>query len=115
MPITLNVKRPADVSLGKTQSYRIGLVITGLVDPAMFVCTSADGVINFDHVATATEMLTVTTDPTKTPYRTAALDLYLPAKSLADELILAVVADLQAFVDAPVTPPTSTYLSGASI
>jgi len=94
----LSVGRPRQVTLGRTQSYRVILTLTSAnpqEDVALFVCVN-DGVTpQFDRIAEPSELSSITTTPTAETFRTAQLDLLMYSKDLADALIAEVVADLQ--------------------
>lgn len=112
----LAVKRPRQVTLGRTQSYRVILTLTSAdpqEDVALFVCVN-DGVSGqFDRIADPLELKDITTTPTAATYRTAQLDLKLYSKDLADALIAEVVEDLKR---AYVPLPTGVQvLSGATV
>lgn len=112
----LSVKRPSQVTTGRTQSYRVILTLTSedpQEDVALFVCVN-DGVSpQFDRVADPLELRGITTTPTATTFRTHQLDLLLPGKELADALILAVVGDLQGITQP--APAGMQQLSGATV
>lgn len=112
----LAVRRPRQVTTGRTQSYRVILTLSSndpQEDVALFVCTN-DGVSpQFDRIADPLELKDITTTPTAATFRTAQLDLYVFSKDLADAMILAIVDDLNAFYGS--TPPVGTVLlSGAT-
>jgi hypothetical protein len=110
--LTLAVQRPAAVYQEKMQAYRVILTLSGIVDPALFVCVNTGFSVVFDHVATAYDLQTVTTDPTRTPFRTPTIDVYTPSKQIADLMIEAIIADLRKPLAGP---PESIDLSGATI
>lgn len=112
----LRVKRPRQVTTGRTQSYRVILTLTPedpQEDVALFVCVNDVGSTQFDRVVDPLELRGITTTPTAETFRTSELDLLLPGKDLADALILEVVADLQRFVHVP--PGGVQLLSGATV
>lgn len=112
--LTLQVTRPQGYTTGRTQSYRLILSVDGtldysppdnggqhryVLDKHVFVVLR-DGpaqVPHLDHVALPVEFSTISTTQ-GTPgsfYRASLVDLYLPNKALADQVVTAVVQDIQ--------------------
>lgn len=112
--LTLQVTRPNGYTTGRTQSYRVVLSVSGtlqyskpesgtqdryVLDQNVFVVLldGAASIPHFDRIALPAEFATLTTTPgaSGTEYRTSTVDLYLPSKALADQLVTAVVQDIQ--------------------
>lgn len=108
--LTLQVSRPKNYTVGRTQSYRVALLVEGsvsypppesgavdryMLDQNVFVVVKGvDGLYQFDRVAFPAEFSTIPTTPGDT-YRTNRLDLYLPSKTMADQLVRAVATDIE--------------------
>lgn len=112
----LSVKRPRQVTTGRTQSYRVILTLSSSdpqEDVALFVCVN-DGVSGqFDRIADPLELKSITTTPTAPTFRTAQLDLYAYSEGLADAMIIEIVSDLNTFYNAR-APLGTISLSGAT-
>ena len=111
--LTLQVTRPKNYTVGRTQSYRVVLLVEGtvdystpesgavdryIVDKNVFVVLQDAGEVqHFTRVALPAEFSTLTTTPGDegTEFRTNRVDLYLPSKQLADEMVPAVAQDIQ--------------------
>lgn len=116
MPMQLKVRRPRQVTTGRTQSYRVILTLTSDrvdEDVALFVCVNEDTIPQFDHIAETWELPVVTTKTTAETFRASEIDLLLASKDLAEALILEVVADLQRPATAALTG--TQVLSGATV
>lgn len=116
MGYTIQVRRPKATTVGRTQSYRLGLrVSSAKLDPKVFVVVrDADGILDFDRIVYPAELRTLTVDASKPQFRTDTLDLYLAAQGLADNLLSCVLADLQVLLDAAGVDTGVIKLSGAS-
>jgi len=114
----LEVRRPRIVTTGRTQSYRVGLRIvpeTPGEDVSLFVCTREGSILNFERIAEISELRTIPLDTSKPEYRTDTVDLFVAAQGIADNMITAIQADLQAFLGASAFVQGPRILSGASV
>ena len=114
----LEVLRPRITTLGRTQSYRVGLRIVAEIpgeDVSLFVCTREGSVLNFERIAEIHELRGIPTDPLKPEYRTDTVDLYVAAQGLADNMIAAILEDLRVLRGSTVAAQGPRALSGASV
>lgn len=89
---------------------------TTTISPEVFVCSrEACGTENFERVALPADFVDLGVDATAPIWRTSRLDLWLPTKDLADALIQAVVADVQAVVELQWGRRALIVVSGASV
>jgi hypothetical protein len=116
--VLLEVKRPRITTTGRTQSYRVQLRLVPETlgeEVALFVVTKDGSILNFERIAGVDELRVIPTDPAKPEYRTDAVDLFVAAQGLADNMIIAINKDLQEFLGATVFPQGPRILSGASV
>lgn len=112
--LTLQVTRPQGYTTGRTQSYRLILSVDGTLqysapdnggqerytlDKNVFVVLREGDtpIPHFSRVALPVEFSSIPTTPglPNTEYRASTVDLYLPSKALADQVVTAVVQDIQ--------------------
>lgn len=116
--LNLRIRRPRQVTLGRTQSYRMQIIAQpgGAVPAEIFVCSKeACGVLQFERVADLSDIAGIPVDPSKPLWRTASLDLYVASEPLADEMLDAMIGDIKALLDEGSIPTGVQDLSGASI
>lgn len=116
--IQLQIRRPREVTLGRTQSYRMGILALPIPggDNAVFVCSrDANGIHDFERVATPDDIRSVSTDTGGWTYRTSTLDLWVASEGLANDMLEHIVSDIQDLLKSHEAPSGTIQLSGASV
>ena len=133
--IKLNIYKPKDYVVGRTQSYRVKIVaelddpdegtssssssseeepVLGLCDALIFkVQEDAHGFTHFLGVCQPYDLGVL--QPTGSPRRTDVIDCYLPGEVLADPFIEAVTADVQALLNSFYGFQGNISLSGGTV